>query len=163
MPQPRELTDRYRLEKILGSSRGGTVLRAGDLRSGQAVAIKLITIEGVADPARAQAFSRYAGELAALRLPSLPAVLDHGFTSDGSAFLVCELLSGAGLDTLAGSTPERILPLLGQALDGLEALAAHGLSHHNITPANLENDLKQTRYVSQAVMHGDRRPFPTMP
>jgi long-chain acyl-CoA synthetase len=32
----------------------------------------------------------------------------------------------------------------------------------NITPANLENDLKQTRYVSQAVMHGDRRPFPTM-
>jgi long-chain acyl-CoA synthetase len=32
----------------------------------------------------------------------------------------------------------------------------------NLTPANLENDLKQTRYVSQAVMHGDRRPFPTM-
>jgi long-chain acyl-CoA synthetase len=32
----------------------------------------------------------------------------------------------------------------------------------NLTPANLENDLKQTRYVSQAVMYGDRRPFPTM-
>ncbi len=32
----------------------------------------------------------------------------------------------------------------------------------NLTPANLENDLKQTRFVSQAVMHGDRRPFPTM-
>jgi long-chain acyl-CoA synthetase len=32
----------------------------------------------------------------------------------------------------------------------------------NLTPANLENDLKQTRYVSQAVMHGDRRPFPSM-
>ena len=32
----------------------------------------------------------------------------------------------------------------------------------NITPANLENDLKQTRYVSQALMHGDRRPYPTM-
>ena len=30
----------------------------------------------------------------------------------------------------------------------------------NLTPANLENDLKQTRYVSQAVMHGDRRPYP---
>src|SRR5206468_8320733 len=30
----------------------------------------------------------------------------------------------------------------------------------NLTPANLENDLKQTRWVSQAVMHGDRRPFP---
>jgi long-chain acyl-CoA synthetase len=32
----------------------------------------------------------------------------------------------------------------------------------NLTPANLENDLKQTRYISQAVMYGDRRPFPTM-
>ncbi len=32
----------------------------------------------------------------------------------------------------------------------------------NLTPANLENDLKSTRFVSQAVMHGDRRPFPIM-
>jgi long-chain acyl-CoA synthetase len=30
----------------------------------------------------------------------------------------------------------------------------------NITPANLENDLKQCRWISQAVMHGDRRPYP---
>jgi long-chain acyl-CoA synthetase len=30
----------------------------------------------------------------------------------------------------------------------------------NLTPANLENDLKQSRWVSHAVMHGDRRPFP---
>jgi len=30
----------------------------------------------------------------------------------------------------------------------------------NITPANLENDLKQSPWISQAVMHGDRRPFP---
>jgi long-chain acyl-CoA synthetase len=32
----------------------------------------------------------------------------------------------------------------------------------NLTPANLEHDLKQTRWVSQAVMHGDRRPYPVM-
>jgi long-chain acyl-CoA synthetase len=30
----------------------------------------------------------------------------------------------------------------------------------NLTPANLENDLKQSRFVSQAVMYGDRRPYP---
>src|SRR3954449_11975232 len=30
----------------------------------------------------------------------------------------------------------------------------------NLPPANLENDLKQSRWISQAVMHGDRRPFP---
>ena len=32
----------------------------------------------------------------------------------------------------------------------------------NLTPANLENDMKQLRWVSQAVMHGDRRPYPVM-
>ena len=32
----------------------------------------------------------------------------------------------------------------------------------NLTPANLENDLKQSRWISQAVMHGDRRPYPVM-
>ena len=32
----------------------------------------------------------------------------------------------------------------------------------NLTPANIENDLKQTRWVSQAIMYGDRRPYPVM-
>ncbi|HMJ04381.1 MAG TPA: long-chain fatty acid--CoA ligase, partial [Conexibacter sp.] len=32
----------------------------------------------------------------------------------------------------------------------------------NLTPANIENDMKQCRWVSQAVMYGDRRPFPVM-
>jgi long-chain acyl-CoA synthetase len=30
----------------------------------------------------------------------------------------------------------------------------------NLTPANIENDLKSSPFISQAVMHGDRRPYP---
>jgi long-chain acyl-CoA synthetase len=30
----------------------------------------------------------------------------------------------------------------------------------NLTPANLENDLKQSPFISQAVMYGDRKPYP---
>src|SRR3954454_22217726 len=30
----------------------------------------------------------------------------------------------------------------------------------NLTPANVENDLKRSRWISQAMMHGDRRPYP---
>jgi long-chain acyl-CoA synthetase len=30
----------------------------------------------------------------------------------------------------------------------------------NLSPANVENDLKLSRWISQAVMHGDRRPYP---
>jgi long-chain acyl-CoA synthetase len=30
----------------------------------------------------------------------------------------------------------------------------------NIAPSNLENDLRQSRFIAQALMHGDRRPYP---
>jgi long-chain acyl-CoA synthetase len=30
----------------------------------------------------------------------------------------------------------------------------------NLTPANIENDLKQAGFISQAVMYGDRKPYP---
>ena len=30
----------------------------------------------------------------------------------------------------------------------------------NLTPANIENDLKQSPFISQAVMYGDRKPYP---
>ncbi len=32
----------------------------------------------------------------------------------------------------------------------------------NLTPANIENDLKQCRWISQAVMHGDKRAYPVV-
>jgi long-chain acyl-CoA synthetase len=32
----------------------------------------------------------------------------------------------------------------------------------NLTPANIENDLKQCRWISQAVMYGDQRPYPVV-
>ena len=32
----------------------------------------------------------------------------------------------------------------------------------NLAPANLENDLKRSPWISHAVMHGDRRPFPVV-
>jgi serine/threonine protein kinase len=137
--QFRELTDRYQLEKILKSTRFGTVLRAADSRSGRTVAVKLIT---VTSPPRlvagAPEFEKLGAALAAMAgHPSLPAVLDSGFTTDGSAFLVMELLAGKGLDTLAGSSPAQALARIAQALDGLEALAAQGIAHLNVSPDNL--------------------------
>src|SRR6185295_3448726 len=72
-----------------------------------------------------------------LRLPNLPAALDSGFTTDGSAFLVLEMLEGKGFDALAGGPPARLLSLIGQAAEGLEALAGRGLAHHNVSPDNL--------------------------
>jgi serine/threonine protein kinase len=142
--QFRELTDRYQLQKILKSTRFGTILQATDTRSGQTVAIKLITVPpqpgveaGAALMAGAPAFQKLAVTLAGIQHPNLPVVLDFGFTTDGSAFLVQEMLEGKTLDTLAGSPPTRALSLIAQTLDGLEALASRGLVHHNLSPDNV--------------------------
>ncbi len=136
--QFRELTDRYQLQKILKSTRFGTVLRATDVSSGRTVAVKLVTVgssPGLA--AGAPEFEKLASRLAGLTHPNLPAVLDFGFTTEGSAFLVLEPLEGKGFDTLAGVPPARLLSLVGEALNGLEALAGQGLVHHNLSPDNL--------------------------
>jgi serine/threonine protein kinase len=136
--QFRELTERYQLQKILRSTRFGTVLRATEISSGRSVVVKLITIgpfPGLA--AGAPDFEKLATALAETAHPNLPAVLDFGFTNDGSAFLVLEPLEGKGLEALTGSPPARVVSLAAQALNGLEALASRGLAHHNVSPDNL--------------------------
>ncbi|HEY0514906.1 MAG TPA: hypothetical protein VGH73_23630 [Thermoanaerobaculia bacterium] len=136
--QFRELTDRYQLEKILKSNRFGTVLRATDSKSGRTVVAKLITVPSPPRlVAAAPEFEKLAATLAGLAHPSLPAVLDSGFTTDGSAFLVLELLEGKGLDAAGGGAPGRTLARIGQALDGLDALGARGFAHLNLSPDNL--------------------------
>src|SRR5918999_5550311 len=136
--QFRELTERYQLQRVLKSTGFGTVLEAVDVSSGQPVVVKLVsagTSPGLA--ATAPEFEKLARTLAWLGHPNLPVVLDFGFTADGNAFLVLERLQGKGFDALAGGPPARLLSLIGQALDGLDALADRGLSHHNLSPDNL--------------------------
>src|ERR1700681_4286916 len=108
--QFRELTDRYQLQKILKSTRFGTVLKGTDTQSGQTIAAKLITVglsPGLA--AGAPEFEQLAALLGSLRHPNLPRVLDSGFTPDGSAFFVLELLEGKSLDLISGLPPARVL------------------------------------------------------
>jgi tetratricopeptide (TPR) repeat protein len=133
----RELTDRYSLDRILRSTRTGSVLRATDSRSGQAVAVKLINVPSPAELVqRAPQFEKLAAALEALRHANLPQLIDSGFSTEGSAFLVMELVEGRTLD-LASGPPGRLLALLYQALNGLETLARRGIVHHNLSPDNL--------------------------
>jgi serine/threonine protein kinase len=145
--RPREIAERFRLEKILKSSRSGTVFRAADLASGRAVAVKLIIPGFPPGPELDRAFDRFLrlGEgLAGLAHPALPAVLDFGVTPDSSGFLVTEILEGQDLGGPGGSGPRRLLALLVEAVDGLRQLAARGLYHGNLSPENLLLPLAQT-------------------
>lgn len=132
---PREIADRYRLERILKSGPLATLLRAVDTEAGRPVAVKLLNPGS--DPAGIGRFAAFAAAVESIDAPSLPAVIDWGFSTDGFAFLVFELIDGRSFAGLAGTSHRRIASLATQALGGLEALAAHGVAHGNLSPENL--------------------------
>lgn len=163
----RELAERYDLAKILHSGRAGTVFRANDRRSGSPVVVKTISAGSIPLEEAAARFEAFAAALAVLKHPALPVVLDSGISSEGSAFLVLEPLEGRRLD-LAGKldldAAVAMIGLLGQALDGLEGLAARGLAHGNLTPDNLfaiadGKQLKLLGLGSAAFRGGSPPPF----
>lgn len=136
MIQFREVADRYNLERILKSSRTGSLFRATDSASGEAVAVKLLPL-GAAPEAEVAELQRAFEILAANPHPSLPGCRDFGVSSDGSAFLVMELLEGRSFEAVIGNPPKRILQLLEKVIEGLELLERKGLAHRNLSPDNL--------------------------
>ncbi len=136
--EPREITESFRLERVLKSSRSAIVFRATDPATGRTVAIKLIP---PASPATLEAsqerFMTAMSALASAASATFPALLDHGFTPDGSAFMVMEFVEGERLDALIGAAPARILGLALEVAQGLAALARAGASHGNLSPENI--------------------------
>lgn len=138
MIKPREVTDTYRLDRVLKSGRSGIVFKAASIATNSLAAIKLIAPGCPADIHICQEQFLEAMEvLQAVAPRSFPALIEYGFTPDGSAFMVMELLDAEPLDALGGATPQQVLTLLVEAVDGLEALAAKGIAHGNLTPSNL--------------------------
>ena len=137
MTELRRITERYRLEKQVASSDAGSVFRAVDLQSGDTVAVKLINSDEDESEGLRERFLETARALQALDSPCIPRVLDFGFTTAGSAFLVAEFLPGTSLQELTGAAPVRLLSLLLLVLDGLEALAGAGISPRNLGAENV--------------------------
>jgi serine/threonine protein kinase/tetratricopeptide (TPR) repeat protein len=136
--QTREITEELRLKKVLKTAPQTTVFQAVDPDSGKEVAVKLISPAGGRAPAASrERFYRTMQALQSLRIQSCPDLLDFGFTPDGSAFMVMELISGAVLESYAGLPAARTIPLLMRLLGALEVLAAEQIYHHNLRPDNL--------------------------
>lgn len=128
MAEGRRLTEHYRLESLARTGEGGLFFCAVDLRTGQPVAVEMIRQAApVLGAQERERFLATAAVLASLEHPSLPRVLDYGFTATGNAFLVTEPVSGANLAACAGLSPARILGILVGVLDGLETLSRQGI------------------------------------
>lgn len=138
MMQPREITESFRLDRVIKSSRSGIVFRATELATERSAAIKLIAPSCPADLHICQEqFLEAMDTWRSLSPAAFPLLYDFGFTPDGSAFVVMELVEGTPLELLTGQDVRRILGLLTGAVEGLAAFAERGVHHGNLTPQNL--------------------------
>ncbi len=131
---------KYLVRRVLGSGGWGVVYEAEHVVMKHLVAIKVLRSFGSGGALALERFAREARLLAAIRHPHVLEAFDVGHLSDGSPYLVMELLHGEDLDSRLASGPLRIAEVLDigiQLLDALGALSAHGVVHRDIKPHNL--------------------------
>jgi Tol biopolymer transport system component len=129
----------YEIVSLLGAGGMGEVYRARDSRLRREVAIKVLPRALSTDADRMRRFEQEALATAALNHPNILAVFDIG-TSDGSPYVVSELLEGETLrDRLRnGAIPVRkTLDYAMQIAQGLAAAHEKGIIHRDLKPENL--------------------------
>jgi eukaryotic-like serine/threonine-protein kinase len=129
----------YEIVDKLGEGGMGEVWRARDVRLNRTVAIKMLSPEVAADPARRQRFELEARALGALNHPNIVAVYDVG-QQDGRAYIVSELVDGESLRKTIerGPIPARkLLDIAIQIADAIAAAHALGIVHRGLKPENI--------------------------
>ena len=138
MSQPNDFLDVYAITTVLASSPQRTVYRSLEPDTNRDVVVKLLTPnDASSDPLLQARFLHDMGALQFLSLPAFPEILNIGITDDNSAFLVMEWIDGERLTDLADIQPDRVIPILSQVVEGLEALAMGEVFHHNLSPDNI--------------------------
>ncbi len=129
----------YEIVSLLGAGGMGEVYRARDSRLRRDVAIKVLPQALSLDADRLHRFEQEALATAALNHPNILAVFDIG-TSDGSPYVVSELLEGETLRERlrSGSIATRkALDYALQIAHGLAAAHEKGIVHRDLKPENL--------------------------
>ncbi len=129
----------YEVVSLLGAGGMGEVYRARDSRLRREVAIKVLPKALSEDADRMRRFEQEALATAALNHPNILAVFDIG-TSDGSPYVVSELLEGETLRERlrSGAIPVRkTLEHSMQIAHGLAAAHEKGIIHRDLKPENL--------------------------
>ena len=126
--------------ELLGRGGMGAVYKARQPQLDRLVALKILPVEGAADPAFAERFAREARALARLSHPNIVAVYDFGRTAAGLFYFVMEYVDGVNLRQAiqAGPVnPKQALAIVPQICDALEFAHDEGVVHRDIKPENI--------------------------
>jgi eukaryotic-like serine/threonine-protein kinase len=131
---------RYQLSSRVAIGGMGEVWQATDLVIGRTVALKILKDEYLGDPGFLERFRAEARHAALVNHEGIANVFDYG-EEDGSAYLVMELVPGEALSTMLErehTLPvDKVLDIVAQTANALQAAHAVGLVHRDIKPGNL--------------------------
>ncbi|MEO7033380.1 MAG: serine/threonine-protein kinase [Polyangiaceae bacterium] len=137
------ISDKYRIDSVLGIGGMGKVFGATHLGLGQKVAIKVLTVEPD-DTRRDEAQERFLREgraTAALVSDHVVRIYDVGTLASGAPFMVMEHLRGQDLAQLIQRTGPLSVELAAdcvrQAASAIAAAHAQGIVHRDLKPSNL--------------------------
>lgn len=134
------LSERYRIDELIGSGAMGRVYRAEHVLMRKTVAIKVLHQELTNVAEITQRFEREARAAAQIEHAHVAAATDFGKLSDGSFFLVLEFIGGVSLTSVIEEGPmalSRVLNIARQVCSALESAHARGIVHRDLKPDNL--------------------------
>jgi eukaryotic-like serine/threonine-protein kinase len=141
MQAGQQITPTLRLQQLLGKGGMGSVWIADHLMLGTQVAVKFMTPSYVEDQSLVQRFQTEAMAAAQIKSPHIAQVFDHGFMTDGTPYIVMELLEGEDLKRKIrreGPLPLKdVAMVVSQASKALSRAHALNIVHRDIKPDNI--------------------------
>jgi serine/threonine-protein kinase len=135
-----DLVAGFRIESLIGQGAVGSVYLAEDTRSGDRVALKLLSTELTEDERFRQRFLRESELAASLNHPHIVPTLASGEEA-GRLYLAMEYVEGSDLRGVLrheGSLETtRAVDLVGQVAEALDAAHEAGLVHRDVKPGNI--------------------------
>ncbi len=134
------VADRYAVRALIGQGSMGAVYEVEDTVTGNRAALKVLLPELGHDTEIATRLSREAKAMSLLGHRNIVELLDFGKASDGTLYVVTELVRGVSLRAVLDDGVvdlQRGLAIMRQVLDALAHAHAHGVIHRDIKPENI--------------------------
>ncbi|MFU8806170.1 MAG: serine/threonine-protein kinase [Bradymonadaceae bacterium] len=132
---------RYKLLEAMSSGGMGVVMRAEHIMMEREVAVKLLHAHIASQPGFTERFKREVRVATLFGHPNITRVYDFGETSEGTLYLVMELLEGVELKDIikrdGALIVSRVFEIGLQILEGLAEAHSQNVIHRDLKPSNI--------------------------